>query len=281
MAEVIALLRGLGARAAAGGPMSEVPGVVWVALRDANLERALGRLHGIGYTESIDLVASPNDVNPRDRPQLTRWKGREVALLRVYEESDESLQMNAPGRRTFLLECGDGIIREIVGYRGGSGILEHRALPVADARLLVNLVTSHRGASLLDPFAGAGGVVLEANAKGLASFSIDRDSTLRFGLARISSRHVVADASALPFEAASFDAVATEPPYHASALDSIVASISEATRVTRDGGRIAYLVASEQTSAIRRAGEGAGLRLELAAPIDRKGLAVTCLCWTR
>jgi len=110
---------------------------------------------------------------------------------------------------------------------------------------------------------------------------MDRDPTLRFGLAQMSSRHVIGDASALPFDAASFDAVATEPPYHVSALDSIVASISEMARVTRDGGRIAYLIASEQTTAVRSAGARAGLTLELAASINRKGLEVTCLCWSR
>src|ERR1700683_192383 len=281
VAEVVAMLRGLGARAASGRPMSEVPAVAWVAIPDANLESAIGRLRGIGYTESIDLVTPLEDLNPRDRPQLTRWKGRGVALLRLYEESDESIRANAPDRRTFLLECGDGIARAIEGYRGGSGILEHRALPVADARLLVNLVTSHRGARLLDPFAGAGGVILEANSKGFTSVSMDRDPAVRFGLAQISSRHLVGNASALPFETASFDAVATEPPYHPSALDSIVASVAEVARVIRDGGRIAYLVASQQTNAVRAAGDRAGLTLELAAPIDRKGLQVTCLCWSR
>jgi SAM-dependent methyltransferase len=281
VAEVVAILRGLGARAASGGPMSEVAAVAWVTVPNANLAGAISRLHGIGYTESIDLVAACEDLNPRDRPLFTRWKGRKVALLRVYEESDESLRARAPDIRTFLLECGDGIVRAIEGYRGGSGILQHRALPVSDARLLVNLVTMHRGARLIDPFAGAGGVILEANSKGFTTVSMDRDPTLRFGLAQISSRHVVADASALPFDAGTFDAVATEPPYHASALDSMVASIGEVARVIRDGGRVAYLVASEQTSAARRAGERAGLTLELAVPINRKGLELTCLCWSR
>jgi SAM-dependent methyltransferase len=281
VAEVVAILRGLGARAASGGPMSEIPAVAWVTVPAANLESAISRLHGIGYTESIDLVAPREDLSPRDRPLLTRWRGREVALLRVYEESDERLRANAPDQRTFLLECGDGIVRAIEGYRGGSGILEHRALPVADARLLVNLVTSHGGASLLDPFAGAGGVILEANSKGFTTVSMDRDPVLRFGLAQMSSRHVVGDASALPFDAGSFDAVATEPPYHESALDSIVASIGEVARVLRHGGRIAYLVASEQTTAVRSGGDRAGLTLELAAPINRKGLEVTCIYWAR
>jgi tRNA G10 N-methylase Trm11 len=85
----------------------------------------------------------------------------------------------------------------------------------------------------------------------------------------------------MPFAAGSFDAVASEPPYHASALEAIVASIPEAARVVRQGRRIAFLVASEQAAAVRSAGDQAGLRLELEAPINRKGTEVSCLCWVR
>ncbi len=216
-----------------------------------------------------------------DRKETARWKGREFALVRLYEESDETLRINAPDQRTFLLECGDGVVRAIAGYRGGRGALEHRALPVADARLLVNLVTPLRSGRLLDPFAGAGGVILEANSRGFATVSLDRDPALRFGLSGISAHHIVGDAAALPFEARTFDAVATEPPYHASALDKIIASISEVARVIRRGGRIAFLVASKQTAVVRSAGERAGLTLELEAAINRKGVEVTCICWRR
>jgi hypothetical protein len=284
--EVIAVLRGLGlgldARAAGAGPLSDVAGVAWVTLSDNHLERALAGIRSLGYTEAVDLVSfTPLEyARLNSKPRITRWKGREVALVRVYEESDASLRAMAPDRRTFLLECADGVIRPITGYRGGKGPLEHRALPMADARLLVNLVAIPNG-RLLDPFAGAGGVIIAANAIGFAAASMDCDRALRFGLAKLSASHVIGDASAIPFADGSFAAVATEPPYHASALATIVASIAEAARVVRRGGRIAYLVASQQAVAIRAAAERAGLTLELEVPIDRKGTAVTCLCWLR
>lgn len=281
VAEVLALLRGLDARAAPGGPLSELAGVAWVTVPEKSLESAMGRLQGLGYTTAVYLVTPPGEVNPRHKPLVTRWKRREVALARIYEESDASLRAKAPDRRTFLLECDDGVVRPIAGYRGGSGVLEHRALPVADARLLVNLVAAEGYGRLLDPFAGAGGVIIEASSRGFTTTSLDRDRTLRFGLAELSAFHVVGDASALPFANASFDAVATEPPYHASALEAIVASISEVARVVRHGGRAAFLVASEQADAVRRAGHRAGLSLEFEAAIDRKGTNVSCLCWLR
>jgi len=281
VAEVVAVLRGLDARAASGGPLSDVPGVAWVTLPEENVTSAVGRLCGLGYTAAVELVTPLKDVGPRDKPLVARWKGRDVALVRVYEESDDSLRTKAPDQRTFLLECGDGVVRTIAGYRGGGGVLEHRALPVVDARLLVNLVATEAHGRLLDPFAGAGGVIIEANSKGFTTVSMDRDRALRFGLAELSACHVVGDASALPFAAGSFDAVASEPPYHASALEAIVASIPEVARVVRQGRHIAFLVASEQAAAVRKAGDRAGLRLELEAAIDRKGTEVSCLCWAR
>lgn len=280
-AEVLAVLRGLDARAAPGGPLSEVSGVAWVTLPEMNLKRALSRLCGLGYTAAVELVTPLEDLGPQDRPLVARWKGRDVALVRVYEESDDNLQTKAPDQRSFLLECGDGVVRAIAGYRGGRGVLEHRALPIVDARLLVNLVATQAPGRLLDPFAGAGGVIIEANSRGFTTVSLDRDRALRFGLAQLSACHVVGDASTLPFEAGSFDAIATEPPYHASALEVIVASIPEMARVIHRGRRVAFLVASEQAAAVRRAGDRAGLTLELEAPINRKGTQVSCLCWVR
>jgi hypothetical protein len=286
LAEMLAVLRGLGAHRGAGGPLSDQPGVAWVSLPEPNLETALRRLSGLGYTEAVELVTPPGKAGanskPHTKPIITRWKGRNVALVRVYEESDQSLRANAPDRRAFLLECNDGVVRAIPGYRGGRGPLEHRALPVIDARLLVNLVTCEGACPrLLDPFAGAGGIIIEANSKGLVTTSLDHDAVLRFGLSQLAARHVVGDASSMPFAAASFDAVASEPPYHASALAAVVASLAEIARVMRPGARVAMLIASEQAAAVRQAATCAGLRLELEAPIDRKGTQVSCLCWLR
>jgi tRNA G10 N-methylase Trm11 len=152
---------------------------------------------------------------------------------------------------------------------------------VEDARLLVNLVANPVGGRLLDPFAGAGGVIVEARAKGWAVISLDRDPALRYGLDELSFLHIVGNASALPFADESIDAVATEPPHHPSALALVTASIGEISRVLRPGGRVAVLVASHQADSVRRAAREAGLASELDSHIDRKGTDVHCLSWLR
>lgn len=276
---MLAVLRRFGARAASGGPLSEEPGIAWVTLGEDDLESALPRLRCLGYTAAVDLVSDQPVVKSHRHSDAMRWKGRNVALTRVYEESDESVRASAPDRRTFLLECADGVTRAIAGYRGGRGPLEHRGLPVEDARLLANLVAAAETRLLLDPFAGAGGVILAAKARGLSALSVDADPALRFGLAQLADWHLIGDASSLPFASGSLDAVAGEPPYDPSALDTVLASIAEIARVLRPGGRAALVVASAQAIELRRAAADAGLTAELDCKVDRKGTDVSCLCW--
>jgi hypothetical protein len=280
--EVAALLRDVGGRVLRGGPLSEVSGVAWVSFAEPATPEVLGRLRNLGYSEAVELVRPAEEVDdPEGGFARARWKGRDVALVPVYGESDEVLRAHAPDRRSFLLECGDGVVRRIEGYRGGRGELEHRALPVVDARLLVNLVARPGGGRLLDPFAGAGGIVIEAHKTAWTTWSVDVDPTLRFGLAELADLHVVGDAVALPFASGSVDAVATEPPYHASARETLRDAVTEIARVVRPGGRVALLAGAAQATAVREAGMAAGLANELDTAIDRKGTEVACFCWVR
>ena len=148
---------------------------------------------------------------------------------------------------------------------------------MADARLLVNLVASAGRGRLLDPFAGAGGVVIAARAAGWRAAAVDVDPRLRHGLAELADHHVVGDAAALPLAAGSVDAVATEPPYDPDATGLVAAAMTEVARVLRPGGRAALLVAAAQAAAVAAAGERAGLAPGLRAPIDRRGTPVACL----
>lgn len=282
VAEVVALLRDIGGHPLRGGPLSEVSGVAWAGLDENGIAKLRDRLQHLGYVESIDLVRPDEDIDDPDEAfTRARWKRRDVVMVPIYTEPDEVMRASAPDQRPFLLECGDGVVRRIEGYRGGRGELEHRALPVADARLLVHLTGQPDTGRLLDPFAGAGGVLIEARRIGWTTWSVDVDPTLRYGLAELADLHVIGDAGALPFASGSVDAVATEPPYHPSALDAVVASIGEIARVLRPGGRASLLAGADQAPAIRDAARLARLTSELDTAIDRKGTEVTCFCWVR
>jgi tRNA (guanine10-N2)-dimethyltransferase len=73
--------------------------------------------------------------------------------------------------------------------------------------------------TVLDPFCGTGGVLLEAAAIGLRPIGLDRDRRMVLGChsslrdARVEDRLGMADAGRLPLRAGSVHGIATDPPY--------------------------------------------------------------------
>jgi tRNA G10 N-methylase Trm11 len=151
---------------------------------------------------------------------------------------------------------------------------------VCDARLLVNLVARAGPGRLLDPFAGVGGVALEARAAGWRVLTADLDPALRHGLGRLGD-HLVADARALPLHAGSVDAVATEPPYDRSVGSLAGQALAETSRLLRPGGATAWLCAAWQAPGLRATAAALGLRPVLDCPVDRKGVEVAAMAWRR
>jgi hypothetical protein len=289
--EALCLLQGLGAAAMTGGPLAEVGGVFWVALPRVSLLVCADRLPHLGYTYAVDLVqpladsASGGAGKTGQDEGVVRWRRKLYRLVRLYEEDPESLREKAPDRRPFLLGTADGSVREVRGYRGDGSALGRRGLPVCDARMLVNVALPPNadtvGRLLLDPFAGAGGVIIEALAHKYRVVSTDIASALRFGLRGLGALHSVADAHALPFPSNTFDAVATEPPYDEEATSSVVAGLGEMNRVTRAGGCCAMLCAAFQADRLRAQAATLRLIIYLDFLINRKGLDVHVLAWRK
>jgi hypothetical protein len=296
VAEALALLHDLEASAPAGGPLSERGGVFWVRLPGRHLAAATARLPRLGYSTAVDLLAADG------RGPAVRWRGRPWRLERLHTEDPAGHRDQAPDRREFLFEAGDGRLRAVRGYRGGADPLARRGLPVCDARLLVNLVapaqpeppagagpgraqppTDRAGPAeagvLVDPFAGVGGVALAAGAAGWRVLTADRDPVLRHGLGRLGGAHLVADARSLPLRAGTADAVATEPPYDRQVGPLAGQALAEACRLLRPGGATAWLCAAWQAAGLRATAAAFGLRPMLDTPVDRKGLAVVALAW--
>ena len=283
-AEALALLHDLGPEAPAGGPLSELGGIFWLTIPSRRLAEARERLPRLGYTDAVDLVLPEEERPPLgdEKPVgSVRWRRRAWALFRVHQHDAEALRESAPDRRVFLYETGAGDVQPVRGYRGSRDPLTHRALPVADARLLANLVHEARPGALLDPFAGAGGVVREALTNGWRVVSADVDPALRHGLAHLGAEHLVADCRALPLTTGSIDAVATEPPYDRDTGTLLAQALTELARVVRRGGRIAVLCAEWQAAQARAAAGGLGLRAYLDTAIERKGTRVVALAWRR
>jgi Methyltransferase domain len=277
VAEALGLLHDLEPSAPAGGPLSERGGVFWVELPERHLAAATARLPHLGYSTAVDLLVGAGPAGGA----AVRWRGRRWRLERLHAEDPAGHRERAPDRREFLVEAGDGRVREVRGYRGDGAPLGRRGLPVCDARLLVNLVAPAGPGRLLDPFAGVGGVALEARAAGWTVVTADLDPALRHGLGRLGAAHLVADAGRLPLRAGSVDAVATEPPYDRQVGSLAGRALAEADRLLRPGGATAWLCAAWQAPGLRATAAGLGLRVALDTPVDRKGLGVVALAWRK
>ncbi len=287
LAEVLSLLGDLQARASEKGPLAEQEGLFWVLLPSEHLEAARVRLPRIGYTAAVDWLepmAEPGgrSKHMRGMPEdAVQWRHRWYRRHRLFEEDAGIIREGAPDRRTFLLETSAGKVRPVTGYRGDGGDLSRRGLSVLDARLLVNLVAAELGSLFLDPFAGVGGLVIEALASHYEVVSADWDPVLQHGLSDLGARHVVVDARHLPFPDETFDAIATEPPYHEDAAPLVVEALPELYRVLKRGRRLAMLCAASQADALRQQAALSGLRVVLDAPVDRKGSDVVVLVWVK
>jgi hypothetical protein len=281
--EALCLLRDLNPTAPPSGPLAERGGLFWIALPAEALDPAAARLPRLGYTIAVDRLedAARTPTRRNARAGRLRWRGRQYLLARLYTEDPASARAAAPDRRAFQLESAGGQVRAVTGYRGDGGPLSRRGLPVCDARLLVNLVTPLHGMTFLDPFAGAGGLILEAAASGYRALSCDRDPALRRGLSALGARHAVADARALPFAPGSVDALASEPPYDPRAEAAVLDALAEMARVLKPGGRLALLCAEWQAEGLRRQAAALGLSAFLDSPINRKGTACAVLAWER
>lgn len=276
--EVRSLLRDLAPAMPAGGPLGDRPGLLWVSV-PAELEaEAEARFPRLGYATSVDLVEPmPGPPRPRSR-DCVRWRGLWHRLRPVYREEQTP---SALDRRRFLLASPAGGFQEIRGYRGDSSPMGRRGLPFYDARLLVNLVFAPRLGRLLDPFAGAGGIVVEAVASGWSVLACDKDPKLRLGLARQGAASCVADARLLPFLSASVQALASEPPYGEESRPWLGAALGEMARVLAPGGRLALMVARWQVEPLTAAAAGLPVRTLPEQPVDRKGTPVSVVVWER
>ena len=285
--ETLRLLHDLEPAALPGGPLSEQGGVFWVSLPVRSLSAASSRFTRLGYTTAVDLVqpvqsdhvAAGEAAGAAER--MTRWRRRLYRLVRLYTEDPEALREMAPDRRTFLYMNAHGEIRPVQGYRGDGKALSRRGLPVCDARMLVNLVWRPERGVLLDPFAGVGGIVIEAVASGWSVVSCDADHALRHGLADLAMAHYVTDARKLPLDGETVQAIATEPPYDQIAAEMLGPALREMYRVLQPGGCIALLCAAWQADTLRGHALELGLRSYLDTPIDRKGTGVVALAWAK
>jgi tRNA (guanine10-N2)-dimethyltransferase len=128
------------------------------------------------------------------------------------------------------------------------------------ARTLTNIAGVQGGDRVLDPFCGTGGILIEAEMLGANAIGSDFDPLMvRGSRQNVESSLMLADATRLPFQDHSIDAVVTDLPYgqsvcikKADTMDNLYAdSLDEISRVLKQGRR-AVIVTHKDISGIAR-----------------------------
>jgi len=279
---MLCLLRDLSPSRCLGGPLSEQGSVFWIEIPQAFVNEALDRFPRLGYTRAVDQLDLLHRASINGKG-VVRWRKRYFKLSRVYEEDGSLLREQSPDRREFVLLGHNGIPRKVRGYRGDGTRLGRRALPVCDARLLVSMARPNKlkGTRFLDPFAGAGGIAIEALMCGFSVSTTDIDPIVSPGLKQLGTGHCVADALRLPFPESSFHAIATEPPYHEDLGNLVVDTLGEIERVLMPGGKVVIFSADRHGDLLRLRAEALGLSKTFESPVDRKGTTCRIFAWEK
>jgi len=266
------------------GPLGDIKGIVSFLCPRENLASFRERLFGIGYCHKFYLLdfgdtlvesAGLRSINP------LVWKGKKFSVGDFYEQESKEYERRSAHKREFRIIGSDGDVKTVFGYRGDGSELGRRSLPVEDARCMINLSLPHKNNRMIDPFAGAGGIVLEFGhiVPGGSMTSVDIDPVLKPGLEFYGSTHYVMNAADTAFPENSFDSVVTEVPFSENATGDIAKALAGLNSCLSNDGVFVIMCGKSQTMAIYGAMAELGNHLLFSHGVDRKGMDVEISVW--
>lgn len=215
----------------------------------------------LGCTQGITSVhEEPYQGEELHSHKAGRWvvgwlrKGdKKILLTEIYRQDENRRLEESPDKRIFLIEK-DGEVKPAKGHRYRRGVSS------VDTRFMVNIAQLRGDETILDPFAGIGGILLECRRRNLRIFAADVDPVLRPGLAQFSdNRYAIADARQLPFKDNIFHVIITEPPFGIRYRQAVLDSLAELRRVARE--KIILLIAQDMHEGIMECMAGSEFRL--------------------
>ena len=269
---------GVEIRAATFGPKLlrlDVSGPATRAVSRLGLAHAASEELAAGEFEAVRAVARDTDLGGRTFRVRAEGIGVDVDVQSL--EGALGADFGRTGKvdldrpdADYRLLVGDEFVLGRIVHRVNRSRLETRkvahrsfSLPISLhpklARALVNLARISRTGTLLDPFCGTGGIVLEAADIGIGAIGTDRDRRMVRGT-RASMRQLelsaglaVADAGRLPLRNATIQGIATDPPYGRAAstrgepIERLYARAFDAfADVLPKGGHAAVVLPSEK-----------------------------------
>jgi len=227
----------------------------------------------LGYTLAILQIREEPYLGEQLSPKKTarwylgwaRFGDLKIHFSEVYVQDEEERLKASPHNRGFPIEK-DGILIKAKGHKF------HRGLSPLDAKFMLNIAQLSPDMRILDPFAGFGGIVFEAQRRRLNIVSSDVDASLSPGLKEVSvGRCTICDATHLPFPTAFFDAVVTEPSFRRIHRISTLNSLPEIRRVLKPHGVMVLLISEGMYDAVTAILKEIGGRLTSEYRLRRYG----------
>jgi hypothetical protein len=269
------------------GPLGDIKGMISFFCPKTNLTKFKDRLFGIGYcykfylldfeNENRKIPAGINTVNP------LIWKGCKFSICNFLIQDSKISEEQSPHKREFKITGQNNEVKTVTGYRGNGSELGRRALPVEDARCMVNLSFPNKNKKMLDPFAGGGGIVYQFKyiVPDGAITSIDIDPVLIPGLESYGSTHFAMSTTDASFPENSFDSIITETPFSENALDDIIAAFTKVNSWLSAEGVFVIMCEKNQCTKIYDSMTEMNNYLLFNHEIDRKGTDVEISIWLK
>ncbi len=264
----------------ANGPLGDIKGLISFFIPIKYKHVLPDYLKNLGYCDKFYILDfdNPELENTCEIRSINSliWKKRKFSIQPFYNQSEEVYIQQSPHKRHFRIIGQDNVVKDVYGYRGDGSERGRRALPVEDARCLVNLALPSKIKTMIDPFAGSGGIVYQAKYidKNIEVFSVDIDKVLEPGLALYGSTHYVGNSAEIDFDAHLFDAVITEVPFTLEALEDICNTLINFDKYLNESSRIVIMLSKHQFDAIEKCIRELNWHIIMSCLVNRKGTGV-------
>ncbi len=265
------------------GPLSDIRGMISFFIPRVHKAILDDYLKNLGYCNKFYILDFDNpaftDTSGIPGIKSPVWKKKRFSVRPFYEQSQDLYIEQSPHRRHFRIRGHDGSVMDLYGYRGDGTERGRRALPVEDARCMVNLAIPSKIKKVIDPFAGAGGIVYQAKYmdKNIQVFSADIDESLEPGLSLYGAKHLVANSAEIDFKSHIFDAVITEVPFSLDALDDICNTLNNLDKHLHQSARIVMMFSEQQLKSIKKYVKMLNWYIVKSAHVNRKGTDVVVM----
>lgn len=276
--EMFFVLRELDGIYITNGPMGEFANQIAFMVHKSHKPLLPDILKSVGYCRSFYILDFNSGVASKSS---FNWKGENFVINPLYQQSRETYKEQSSHNREFYIYDEHGEEKRVVGYRGDGSKTGRRALPVEDCRMLVNLTMPYTETTILDPFAGSGGILSAARYinPAVKLISADNDKALEPGLEKLADMHYTVDSENLEIPEYGVDAIVTEVPFAPSITEKVGRILAKLSESINYNGKISLMCDKKQYRYISDILKESDLYPVIEEYVDRQGSNMAVSLW--